>query len=135
MIEYNLLSIFFHLLEHAQIYMLHALYLQMGSHCMLLLELHTKLFLQDGSKCCCFVYLHLKIFIFHYLCVSQIVGHDPQGGFISTKRNMVIIIFWGCSMSFFSWNEWLKLPMKYQDLPRNAQVYIWILALKLSNLY
>lgn len=23
---------------------------------------------------------------------------------------------------FFSWNEWLKLPIKYPDIPRHAQV-------------
>ena len=29
----------------------------------------------------------------------------------------------GLAVSFFcSWNEWLKLPVKYPDIPRNAQV-------------
>lgn len=32
----------------------------------------------------------------------------------------------------FSWNEWVQLPVKYQDLPRNAQVMI---ACKDSNLH
>jgi phosphatidylinositol 3-kinase len=27
---------------------------------------------------------------------------------------------------FHSWNEWLKLPVKYPDLPRNAQVALTI---------
>ena len=26
------------------------------------------------------------------------------------------------SFGYFSWNEWLKLPVKYPDLPRNAQL-------------
>ena len=26
-------------------------------------------------------------------------------------------------MYFFSWNEWIQLPIKYQDLPRNSQVH------------
>ena len=31
-----------------------------------------------------------------------------------------------CLPCFHSWNEWLKLPVKYPDLPRNAQVALTI---------
>ena len=32
----------------------------------------------------------------------------------------------GTCISFSSWNEWLTLPVKYSDLPRNAQLALTI---------
>ena len=38
--------------------------------------------------------------------------------FFFCNCNYSHLLFFVC----FSWNEWLKLPIKYPDLPRNAQV-------------
>ena len=39
------------------------------------------------------------------------------------KLQTKIIIIAPCDFDIFSsWNEWLKLPIKYPDLPRHAQV-------------
>ena len=35
-----------------------------------------------------------------------------------SKFNIITVTY----PPFCSWNEWLKLPIKYPDLPRNAQV-------------
>ena len=54
----------------------------------------------------------VKLYIYHKSIVMVIV-------------NKVFFIYIEDALChFYSWNEWLKLPMKYQDLPRNAQVHI-----------
>lgn len=59
-----------------------------------------------------FVHIFLKDFG-HSFSLSGSLSQVYFQNMIGTKVLLLLVI---------SWNEWLKLPIKYPDLPRNAQL-------------
>lgn len=43
---------------------------------------------------------------------------------VPTKEGVLVVLTLRCSL--YSWNEWLRLPVKYPDLPQSAQVALTV---------
>ena len=57
------------------------------------------------------------------LLVEVVVVHEEKDG-QKTHLHLPVSSSYKCFQKRWEWNEWLKLPLKYSDLPRNASLFI-----------